>query len=173
MDRNETNVEEWQITETEEMILLRGPYQIFGSHNSAWLTWHFEKATNTLPRIQNSTDMTEGKSVLCLWDVFLWLVPNFAGIAAPLNKNLKNDQPFHFRRLNETEIEACETVEHRLLSPPKHTPERLKSGYLVDKDEFNERIGWVLLQEQSEVPASQWVLVEIAKQGWEGIQNKA
>lgn len=43
---------------------------------------------------------------------------NLARITAPLHLNVGNDQSSAFRRLNETEMEVGETLQHLLLSPP-------------------------------------------------------
>lgn len=75
------------------------------------------KATHAITRPQQPTKVTERKSFLSLCNVCRRFLAGFARIAAMLNCMLGMDQPFHFGRLNQTEIEVPETLQHRLLSP--------------------------------------------------------
>lgn len=53
-------------------------------------------------------NFTELKSFLGVYSVFRWAVPNFAGIASPLNNKLRKDHLFNFE-LNEKHLEAIKT----------------------------------------------------------------
>lgn len=69
------------------------------------------RATDVIWALQNPTNFTEIRSFLCLCNICRRVVPDFTRIAVLENGNLENDQPFHFGRLNESEIDALETLQ--------------------------------------------------------------
>lgn len=75
------------------------------------------KAIDTIPRVQHPTIVTERKSFFDLCHEFRWFVPKCARIAALLNHKLGKDMPFPSEILNVCEIEAQETLQHRMLFP--------------------------------------------------------
>lgn len=74
------------------------------------------KAPVAIRRLQIRTNMSETKLLLCFCNIFWGFVLNFAGIDVPFNCKLEKIPPFNFNRLNETEVEVLETLQHELLS---------------------------------------------------------
>lgn len=92
--------------------------------------------------------MTELKSFLGVCNLFRRFVPNFARIAALLNRKSEKGPTFHFGKLNETKIEALETLQYRLLSPPILALLRPNGRYTLDTDVCDKQAECVLLQEE-------------------------
>lgn len=110
------------------------------------------KATGAIQRLQHPMNVTDLKSFLGLCNEFCRFVPNFASITAPLNSTLEKDQPLHFKVLNETGIEALETLQQLLFSPPILSLLRPNARYMFDTDACDKKIVWVLLQENPKEP---------------------
>ena len=112
-----------------------------------------EHTTDAIRQLQAPTNLTELRSFLGLCNVFRRFVPNFARIAAPLNRKLRKGEPTVFGPLNEEEMGALEELKKRLIEPPILTLPRRDGRYTVDTDACDKQVGCVLLQEQPEVPA--------------------
>lgn len=71
-------------------------------------------------------------------------ISKFAGVAAPLNRKLVEEQLFRFDRLKDTEIKALETLKQCLLSPPMLALPKLNGYYRLDTNACN-KVGLVHL----------------------------
>lgn len=76
-------------------------------------------ATNAICELQNPTNVTKLKSSLGRCNVLRHFVSSFTCVDASFQCKLQQEQPYHFGRLKETEMEALETLQQRLLSPLK------------------------------------------------------
>lgn len=102
--------------------------------------------------LQLHTEVTELKSFLGLFNEFRRSVQNFTHVAALLNCQFQIHQAFEFGRLNETVIEALETLQNGLLTPPKLVLPRQNRPKTLDTDACDKQIGGILLQSQPEGP---------------------
>lgn len=90
--------------------------------------------------------------------VILWSLqsikrfPRFARIAAPLSCKLEKDEPFQLGRLNETGIEALETLHYRLPSRSILSLTRWNIICVLDTDACDKQARYILLQQQLEGP---------------------
>lgn len=98
------------------------------------------KATNSFHRLQHTTVVTELKSFLALCNVLRRFVASFARIAAALNFRLKKTSALYFGRLNKTEIEALESLQHRLLPPLILLLPRTSRRYTLLTDAFDKQV---------------------------------
>lgn len=106
--------------------------------------------THAISKLQTPTFVSKLMSLLELCNVFRRFVPNFARIAAQLNKLLQKDQPAWFKALDETKLAALKTLKAALIKPPVLTLPN-KSGHItLDVDTCNVQIGYVLFQELPE-----------------------
>lgn len=104
--------------------------------------------TNEIRRLQHPINVTDLKSSLVLCNIFRLFLPKFAITAAPLTPRLEEDHPFVFGRLEETEIEALESVQHGLLSLPIMSLPRTNRSYILDKDVCYKEVWNAQLQDQ-------------------------
>lgn len=111
------------------------------------------KAMNAITGLQDPTKVTELNCFLGLCIVLRRFVPNFAQIAALLNKKLRKNQLIHFESLNKSEIDALKMSKHNLLSLPILALSTPTGYYTLDTDACDKLIGCVLLQDQLEGPA--------------------
>lgn len=81
-------------------------------------TFHFgqRNQSNSWTEGADKRDRIEVDFGFC--NVFGWMVPNFAWIAAWLNKKLMKDQQFHSGGLDKSEVQAQSSPHLKLLSPP-------------------------------------------------------
>lgn len=103
------------------------------------------KATDAIPGLQQPTNATEPKSFTGICSVFRRFVPNCIRIAALLNRKLEKNRRFRFGRLNETQIEGLEMLQHRLLSPQKLALIRTNESHVLAIGACGQHVGLVLL----------------------------
>lgn len=110
------------------------------------------KETDANCRLQHSTNVTEVMSFLGLSNILWLFVPIFARIAVLLYLKLKKDHRLRLGQLNETETEALETLQDRLISPPILSLSRLNGRYELDSGTCDKQIVCVLLQGHPKEP---------------------
>ena len=94
------------------------------------------------------TTQTELRSFIGMCNVYRRFVPNFARIAAPLNKRLKKGEPTQLGPLSEEELESYETLKTNLVTAPILALPREGYRFTLDTDACDYQVGCVLLQEQ-------------------------
>lgn len=110
------------------------------------------KATDTIRSLQHPTNLYGLGSFLFFCSVLKRLDPNFTHISAPLESSLEKDQRSHFVRKDESEIEALETLQHRLLSPPTLSIPGQNGRYALDTNANETQFRCYLLHERIEGP---------------------
>lgn len=91
-------------------------------------------ATIAIKQLQEPRNVTKLRSYLGLCSVFRRFVPNFARIAASLNRKLRKDQPKEFGTLNDDERCAMKTLQEKLISPPILVLPYAGEHYTLDTD---------------------------------------
>lgn len=81
-----------------------------------------------------------------LWNVFMSFVPNFAHIAAPLNKNLRKEKPATFETLHEIELLFSQALQEKITSPPFLALQRSQGCY--KSIQMSVKTRWAVLLKQ-------------------------
>lgn len=84
-----------------------------------------------------------------LYSICRRFASKFAGVAALLNKKLRNGQLQTFDRLTDEEVTTLEKIKAKLLEPVFAIPRSL-GYYTADTDACDKQMGCVLLQRQPE-----------------------
>ena len=108
------------------------------------------KTCNAVRQAKPPQTQTELRSFLGLCNVYRRFVPNFARIAAPLNKKLMKDQPTNFETLSAEEYDAFQTLKRRLIEPPILALPKGSKPYRLETDACDHQVGCVLTQEQDD-----------------------
>lgn len=90
---------------------------------------------------------TQLRSLLDLCNMFR-LVPNFVRAAAPLNQNLRKDQPSDFGDMGEDELSALASLQKSLTTPLVLVLPRTKGKLTFDTDACDSLIGCVIIQQR-------------------------
>lgn len=135
------------------------------------------KATDKIRGLQQLTNMTRLKCTLCLCNVLQRFVPNFTRIVASLNCKQGNDQASSLELQNQILIQALETLDHWLLSPPILALPWLNRIIKLDTKTCYDQFGcglllvvWDVLLLIPYLKASQ-VTLQTDHDGLQGIQN--
>lgn len=102
--------------------------------------------------IEHPANLTELRSLLGLYSVFLQFVQTFASVAAPRNMSLSIFQTQNFDGLFDKEVTALKTVIEKLLEPSVLALPRSQRDYTEYIDTCDSQIGCVLLYMQTDGP---------------------
>lgn len=97
---------------------------------------HAEHTTDAVAKHEHPTTQTKIGSFLGLCSLFGPFVPNFARLAASVNKKLKVDQPKQYRPLDEKEGAAVLSLNESLIGPPVLSLPRTEGSYTLDTDVY-------------------------------------
>lgn len=120
------------------------------------LSWPHLPTWQTLGRLQNReavqtflapTTKTVLRSLVVQCNVYLQFVPSFAGIDAPLNRNLDNYTPKYFE-LTKQQLGSYEQLKELIVSPPVLALLRVGYNYVLNTDAFSYQVSCVLILEQ-------------------------
>lgn len=115
--------------------------------------WRIEVSTrriDAVSRLGYSTTLTEAPSFSCWVLSFDAPFQNLPCFAASLNKNLSQDQLLTFDYLADNEISALETPKARLVELSMLALSHWPSAFTVNMDAWDEKTGFILLQQQSD-----------------------
>ena len=109
-----------------------------------------EVVTKALREIAIPTTQTELRSFLGLCNVYRRFVPNYAHVAAPLNKLLKKGQPIQLEPFGEAELREFEALREAVNTPPILALPKVGLPYSMDTDASDFQFGAALFQTHEE-----------------------
>ena len=118
-----------------------------------------DKNTRALREAKHPSTQTELRSFLGICNVYRRFVPNFARIAAPLNRMLKKGEPKDIDTLLPEQADAFEALKTALLNPPILALPRREGHFTLDTDASEHQVGCCLMQEQpngDRLPVGYW-----------------
>lgn len=101
------------------------------------------KAATAIGELQLPINVTELKLFLSLCNVFRQLVQSFIHIGPSLSAKSEMDKPLQFGRLNQTESEALEMLQHGLLSTQILSVPMPRENNTLDTDACNKQFSCV------------------------------
>lgn len=105
------------------------------------------KNTVSITSAKYPTTQTEMRSFLGMCNVYRRFVPNFAHVAAPLNKYLMKGQSADLPAPKEEDLDAFESLKEALTSPPVLELPDLEKEYSIDADASAYQVGCALFQQ--------------------------
>ena len=114
---------------------------------------HLEVATKNIAALEGFREpetQTQLRSFLGLYNVYRRFVPNFARVAAPLNKLLEKRQGPQFDPLTAKQREAFNLLKKALAEPQVLRLPRQDLPFSVDKDACEYQIGCALMQQHED-----------------------
>lgn len=102
--------------------------------------------TDAIKGFQEPRTQTQLRSFLGLCNVYRRFVPNFARVAAPLNRLLQKGEDFDLPPFNQAQTDAFELLKSALIQPPVLRLPRKDLPYSVDTDACDDQVGCALLQ---------------------------
>lgn len=105
-------------------------------------------STDLIPYLKPPRNVTELKSLLSICNVYPQFVPNFARMAAPFNKNLKQGDARTFIAITPEDHDTLGTLYEKLVSAPVLAILHSMRHLTLDTDEFDKRIRCVLTPEK-------------------------
>lgn len=105
----------------------------------------FEATTALVRKLKDPTTRTGLRSISALCRVFCWLVQIFSGVALPMNRKLRKDQPATIPFLNRTETDVVENLKTLLMNSPVLAISHANGQYTVDLDTRDTQVVCVLL----------------------------
>ena len=109
-----------------------------------------EVVTKALCEIAIPTTQTGIRSFLGLCNVYRRFVPNYAHVAAPLNKLLKKGQPIQLEPFGEAELGALEALKDAVTTPQILALPKAGLPYSMDTDAIDFQVGAALFQTHEE-----------------------
>lgn len=103
--------------------------------------------TGNLLNTQSPTNPTELRYFLGIYNVYKRFLPNFARVAASLNKLTGKNLVLNFIR-NQDQLDACNKLRRFLVSPPLLALPRNSYKCILDTDSYQYQVGCCLLHEQ-------------------------
>lgn len=83
------------------------------------------------------------------FNVFRRFMPNFARLAAPLNRKVQKNQPTKFSTLTAEKADAMRELQNLLISPPVLIIDNTEAYFMLDTDTWHIYLACVLLQDKS------------------------
>lgn len=106
--------------------------------------------TKAVEPLQYLSTVLKTQPFLGLCNVYRSFVPNFARLAAPLNKNLEKGEPLQFE-LDDRMGKAVDVFKEKLINTPALALPRKNRQYTLVTDHFCTQLGCVLLQYQEDM----------------------
>lgn len=126
--------------------------QMPGSRHSHWTAGSFTTNHWHDSRLEAAMNVTELRFSLELCIVFRRFIPNFARMAALLNRKLWEDRLTPLERLAEDELLALRKLPQKLIVPPVLALPKLTGTSILDTDACDGQGSYVLLKKQPERP---------------------
>lgn len=104
--------------------------------------------TDSMEGVNEPTKLRDLRWFLVLCNVFRHFVPNSSRIASPRPKKWRKGEPPTFFRELKDESKLFESLKQKSVEPPVFDLPRLNNNYTIDTDDWDKKIGFVLLQTQ-------------------------